>query len=304
MKEILYIEVPTPDIAAVRLWLQEKWQPSQGKKISTSNGIRLYFFPESELSIFVWSVQRTTYLKMFRWGQTSIPQEHTICQSLITDLRTSFPCQYPAPPEINLAEQSIFEALASHYPLTVKFFQKIPNGESDLQRAYWWEKSWRENVNKPQTPKQVIFRTADASQSTVANYDLIYIGGALGVIHAAVMAQLGYKILLVERLPFGKMNREWNISRSEFQSLINLGLFTQEEFASLIAKEYKDGFNKFFDGSLPPHLQAKVLHTPTVLNIALNSEQLLYLCGQKLRQGGGKFGTKRNLCGLRWGQNR
>ncbi len=289
MKEILYIEVPTPDIAAVRLWLQEKWQPSQGKKISTSNGIRLYFFPESELSIFVWSVQRTTYLKMFRWGQTSIPQEHTICQSLITDLRTSFPCQYPAPPEINLAEQSIFEALASHYPLTVKFFQKIPNGESDLQRAYWWEKSWRENVNKPQTPKQVIFRTADASQSTVANYDLIYIGGALGVIHAAVMAQLGYKILLVERLPFGKMNREWNISRSEFQSLINLGLFTQEEFASLIAKEYKDGFNKFFDGSLPPHLQAKVLHTPTVLNIALNSEQLLYLCGQKLRQGGGEI---------------
>ncbi|HBL11001.1 MAG TPA: flavin-dependent dehydrogenase, partial [Cyanobacteria bacterium UBA11162] len=95
-------------------------------------------------------------------------------------------------------------------------------------------------------------------------YDLIYIGGALGVIHAAVMAQRGYRVLLVERLPFGRMNREWNISREEFQSLINLGLFTPTEFESIIAREYIDGFNKFFDSNNPPHLKAAILHTPTV----------------------------------------
>ena len=33
-------------------------------------------------------------------------------------------------------------------------------------------------------------------------YDIIYIGGALGAIHAALMAKLGYKVLLVERMPF------------------------------------------------------------------------------------------------------
>ena len=289
MKEILYTEVPTPDIAAVRLWLKEKWQSSQGKKVLTPNGIRLYFSPESELSIFVWSIQRTTYLKVFRWGQTPVPQEHTICQSLITELRANFPCQYPAPPEINLSEQSIFEALEPYYPQTVKFFQKIPNGKADLERAYWWERSWRENTNNPQEPKQVVFSVSNTSQANAPSYDLIYIGGALGVIHAAVMAKLGYKILLIERLPFGKMNREWNISRSEFQSLINLGLFTQKEFESLIAREYKDGFNKFFDSNLPTHLKAKVLHTPTVLNIALNSERLLQLCGEKLREAGGEI---------------
>jgi lycopene cyclase CruA len=103
------------------------------------------------------------------------------------------------------------------------------------------------------------------------------------------MARLGYRVLLIERLPFGRMNREWNISRDEFQSLIELGLFTSAEFESLIAREYVDGFNKFFDGNNPPHLKAAVLHTPTVLNVALDSEKLLQLCSEKLRKAGGEI---------------
>ena len=86
-------------------------------------------------------------------------------------------------------------------------------------------------MKNPQQPKQVLFRVEDTSQLTASlpdrsKYDLIYVGGALGVIHAAVMARLGYRVLLLERLPFGRMNREWNISRDEFQRLIDLNLFT------------------------------------------------------------------------------
>ncbi|NET57168.1 MAG: flavin-dependent dehydrogenase, partial [Symploca sp. SIO2E6] len=174
-------------------------------------------------------------------------------------------------------------------------------GEYDLNRVYWWEKRWREGVRNPQQPKQVVFDsrmkatnnqqpTTNNQQPTTNNqqtYDLIYIGGALGVLQAAIMARLGYRVLLIERLPFGHMNREWNISRDEFQSLIDLGLFTPDEFESIIAQEYIDGFNKFFDGNNPPHLKAAILHTPTVLNIALDSEKLLQLCGDKLKSAGG-----------------
>jgi lycopene cyclase CruA len=295
MQEILYIEVPTPDTVSVCTWLQQEWQPLVGQKIVTPDGIRLQIsqdpskrldkIPESELSIFVWSVQRTTYLKAFRWGQQAIPEQKRILQQLTTELRNRFPQKYPEPPEIDLSKQSIFEALDPYYPKTVHFFQKMPKGEYDLQRVYWWEKRWRESVRNPQEPKQVVFKKAEGGFS--GEYDLIYIGGALGVIHAAVMAKLGYRVLLIERLPFGRMNREWNISRSEFQSLIELGLFTSEEFESLIAREYVDGFNKFFDANLPPHLKAAILHTPTVLNIAIASDKLLSLCGEKLRQTGG-----------------
>jgi lycopene cyclase CruA len=317
MNEILYIEVPTPDTTAVCTWLQQEWQPFSGKKITTPDGIRLQFFQQltranyvSELSIFVWPVQRTTYLKIFQWGEKptrEIPQLKVppaalskLKQQLVKDIRHRFKQQYPKPPEVDLTEQSIFEALAPYYPQTVHFFKKIPNGEYDLNRVYWWEKRWRESVCNPQKPKQVIFKTevgaigqsplkSPVQDSEVNQYDLIYIGGALGVIHAAVMAQKGYRVLLIERLPFGRMNREWNISRGEFQSLIDLGLFTPEEFEYVIAREYVDGFSKFFDGNNPPHLKAPVLHTPKVLNIGLNAEKLLRLCGEKLRNAGGEI---------------
>ncbi len=309
MKEILYLEIPTTDTAGVMHWLQTKFEPGTCNKILTSDGIRLNSSDTTniavditeklpnQLSVFVWNVQRTTYLKVFRWGD-KFPQETQILLKLTNQIRNCFPHHYPEPPAIDLSKESIFAALAPHYPLTVKYFQKMPNGEYDLQRAYWWEKRWREGVRNPQQPKQVIFsheaiqgerenEFSVASAQKAPAYDLIYIGGALGVIHAAVMAKQGYKVLLVERLPFGKMNREWNISRVEIQSLVNLGLLTSAEVESIIAREYKDGFNKFFDAYIPDKLKAPILHTPSVLNIALDSEKLLKICGEKLRAAGG-----------------
>jgi len=289
MKELIYTEIPTPDLKAVQNWLQKTWQPSQGKKVSTPDGIRIQFEQtDSELSIFVWQLQRTTYLKIFQWGEQNISQANQIKQDLLTKIRQVFPQKYPIPPAIDLSQQTIFEALVDSYPETVKYFQKMPNGEYDLNRVYWWEKRWRDSVNRPQQPQEVIFKSNSTTDNQTENeYDLIYVGGALGVIHAAVMALKGYRVLLIERLPFGRMNREWNISRDEFQSLINLGLFTPKEFESVIAAEYVDGFSKFFDAYNPPHLKAAVLHTPKVLNVAIDAEKLLHFCGNKLRQAGG-----------------
>src|ERR687885_523644 len=114
MKEIFYVEIPTPDTDAVRAWLQQDWQPELGEKIITPDGIRLQFEsagisnqnPTSraatipEISIFVWSVQRTTYLKAFRWADRSIISERQILQQLNANLRSQFPYQYPEPPVV------------------------------------------------------------------------------------------------------------------------------------------------------------------------------------------------------------
>jgi lycopene cyclase CruA len=312
MKELLYIEIPTPDTAAVRNWLQQQFvpsiQPNLVAKYITPDGFRLVPCENSqesqlaaesnaetaELSVFVWSLQRTTYLKAFRWADQPLPQEAKLLQQLTQALRQQFPHVYPEPPAIDLSQQTIFEALAPHYPKTVHYFRAMPDGEAHLTRVYWWEQRWREGVRNPQQPKQVIVRTESGtargeSANPDATYDLIYVGGALGIIHAAVMARLGYRVLLLERLPFGRMNREWNISRVEFQSLIELGLFTASEFESLIACEYQDGFHKFFDANNPPQCKAPVLHTPTVLNVAIDAEKLLRVCGEKFRAAGGEI---------------
>lgn len=153
MKEILYLEVPTPNTHVVRTWLQQDWQPERGQKIITKDSIRLQLSatPERELSLVVWSLQRTTYLKVFCWGKPT-KAEHQICRQLYKNIRTRFPQQYPVPPKIDLSNQSIFDALADYYPQTVHFFQKFPNGEYDLNRVYWWEQRWRESVCNPKTP--------------------------------------------------------------------------------------------------------------------------------------------------------
>ncbi|MBD2395367.1 flavin-dependent dehydrogenase [Cyanobacterium aponinum FACHB-4101] len=286
--EILYIEVSQPNPNIVCQWLHNTWQPSVGKKVNTSDGIRLELADNHHLSIFVWGLQRTTYLKIFRWGEKQVLAENKIKKEFEKAIKAQFPPYYPSLPDIDLNQNNIFSALESYYPKTVKYFQKMPQGEYDLKRAYWWEKNWRESVkNKDKninlTPKQVIFKDKTTGK---ADYDLIYVGGALGAIHAALMAKLGYHVLLIERLKFGRMNREWNISREEFQVLIDNGLFTKKEFESIIAAEYKDGFSKFFDAHNPSNLKAKVLHTPKVLNIAIDTSRLLTLCGQKLKQYG------------------
>ncbi len=290
MKELLYLEIPTPDAAAARTWLQQAWQPPAGDRHLTPDGLRLQFAaaPDCELSVFLWSLQRTTYLKLFRWGDRPAPQEAAIQRHLQQQIQAQFPTRYPEPPALDLSQQSIFDALAPRYPETVRYFRRMPQGETDLQRVYWWEKRWRDSVRQPQQPQTVVQRQTGAAGDR-PDYDLIYLGGALGTIHAAVMAQRGYRVLVIERLAFGRMNREWNISRAEFQSLIDLGLFTPAEFEQTIACEYRDGFSKFFDGNNPPHLKADILHTPTVLNIALDTSTLLRLCGEKLRAAGGEI---------------
>ena len=292
MEEILYLEVPVSDSNLVHQWLKQQWETDSNQKKITRQGLRLQFVNTAgELSIFIWSVQNTTYLKVFRWGNFSPAFARRIAQNLKSSIEQAFPQPYPEPPPIDLSQESIFSALAPYYPKTVHFFQKIPNGESDLTRVYWWEQRWRKEVRQPQQPKTVVKSTATAS-NTNPDYDLIYVGGALGVIQAAVMARRGYRVLLLERLPFGRMNREWNISRQEFQALIDLGLFTEAEFEAVIAREYIDGYNKFFDGNNPPKLKGEVLHTPRVLNIALDSEKVLQLCGEKLRDAGGEIWDK------------
>lgn len=282
MKQLLYLEVPTPHTEAVKLWLQHQFVLPTGQITATGSGIiwrdRLTD-NAGILSILVWSLQRTTYLKVYRWTEQMGISEAEVLQELTQQVRRAFPFDFSPPPDL-LPGESIFTSLRERYPLTVKYFQKFDQGEADLQRVYWWEQRWRQGICNPQPLKQVISKSLEPTPEP--EYDLVYVGGALGAIHGAMMAKLGYRVCLIERLGFGRMNREWNISRSEFEVLIKFGLFTPAEFESMILAEYEDGFNKFFDGNNPQVAKANILHTPTVLNIAIDSTRLLQLCGEKL----------------------
>ncbi|MEN9240898.1 MAG: hypothetical protein Q6K55_01270 [Thermostichus sp. DG02_3_bins_51] len=288
MKELYYREIPCSDPAEVLQWLQTIALPAGSKRIPTPTGLRIQGSESennTELALFIWSGLNTTYCKVFQWSEQPFPQQSRWLKGLEQAIQARFPHRYPQLPQIDLEAGSIFEQLEPFYPQTVKYFRRIPNGEFDLQRVYWWEKRWREEVQSPQKHLQpVLFKqlSPDPAEST---WDLVIVGGALGAIYAAAMARLGYRVALVERLPFGRMNREWNISRQELKTLVEMGLLTAEQMESLILREYTDGFNKFFDGNSP--VRAPVLHTPTVLNLAIDAEKLLHLCGEILQSCGG-----------------
>ena len=101
MQELLYLEIPTPDTVSVSKWLQTDFVVENSQKFITPDGFWLRSATKStttnsiELSVFVWSVQRTTYLKVFRWGDKPFPQERRILQSLTRKIRSRFPNYYP-----------------------------------------------------------------------------------------------------------------------------------------------------------------------------------------------------------------
>ena len=138
MQQLLYIEIPTPQVAAVKTWLQNEYQCPFGKKSVAKHGFILDRQNRSgaiaQLSVFIWTLQRTTYLKIFRWSDEVMDGEKDFLEHLTKAARQAFPYEFKQPPAI-APNQSIFEALAEEYPLTVKFFQRIPNGEYDLNRV-------------------------------------------------------------------------------------------------------------------------------------------------------------------------
>ena len=64
MQQLLYIEIPTTQIASVKTWLQSEYQPPFGKKTVAKHGFILDHQNRSglfaQLSVFIWTLQRTT----------------------------------------------------------------------------------------------------------------------------------------------------------------------------------------------------------------------------------------------------
>ncbi|MFN5749208.1 MAG: flavin-dependent dehydrogenase, partial [Pseudanabaena sp.] len=124
MQQLLYIEIPTPQVAAVKTWLQSEYQPPFGKKSVAKHGFILDRQNRSgaiaQLSVFIWTLQRTTYLKIFRWSEEVMDGEKEFLEHFTKAVRQAFPYEFKQLPAI-APNQSIFEALAEEYPLTVKF---------------------------------------------------------------------------------------------------------------------------------------------------------------------------------------
>nr|WP_238718412.1 FAD-dependent oxidoreductase [Petrachloros mirabilis] len=136
----------------------------------------------------------------------------------------------------------------------------------------WFD--WRHQP--PQKPTVI---TAETSPLTTVDWDVVVCGGTLGIFMAAALAQRGWRVALLERGILCGRDQEWNISRSELQSLVALELLSVEELEGAIASEFNPNRIQFHQG--------EALWVKDVLNIGVDPVTLLETLKQRFLAAGG-----------------
>ncbi|MBA3944698.1 MAG: hypothetical protein H0X37_09080 [Herpetosiphonaceae bacterium] len=169
------------------------------------------------------------------------------------------------------------------YPQTVAAFRAMEALPS-LSAIARLDRRWQNN-ERGGAPAQ-LHQVVKALPPMEAQYDLIYAGGGLGLLHAAVMAgRYGYRVLLFDRDEVGCAHREWNISDAELEELVRLGLFTRSELEAVIMRRYRDGVVRF--DATGTGVAPAELHLPEVLNVGLDAGGLLRKTRAVLEAAGG-----------------
>lgn len=176
----------------------------------------------------------------------------------------------------------IYSPYTLTHPRTIEHFESIPNG------AYWFKRllhfeNWSKGMKRQSEIKPVSYSN---KHNKTQQFDIIYGGGGLAVIHAAVMSKVyGYRVCVFDQYHVGYTHRDWNISLSEIKKLVEIGLLTETELQTVIAKHYSQGgFIKFHSDSSSVKSPALWMHD--VLDIAIDANSLLELCRTILSESG------------------
>jgi lycopene cyclase CruA len=170
------------------------------------------------------------------------------------------------------------------FPLTVKNFASLANRESWLLRIWEIERRWQQFQETPQQAEEVVFfDSAPKDLEIEAEFEIIYAGGTLGLLHAAVMAKkYNRSVLVFDAHTVGKTHRDWNISDEELQEFVRAEIFTPEEIETAVANRYKTGFVKFYDAN--SSIKTPPLFMDNVLDVAIEADRLLEIAAGKLKK--------------------
>jgi lycopene cyclase CruA len=185
--------------------------------------------------------------------------------------------------ELSVPDLSEFR---KRYPLTVASFGSLADREKQLARIWRMDQRWRQLVEEGQpAPEEVLVKGAPpASLSVEAEFEIIYAGGALGLLHAAVMAhRYKRRVMVFDPEGVGRADRDWNISDEELSELERAGLFSREELDALVLNRCRSGFVKFHDAA--SRVKTPPLWMSGVCDVALDAKKLLDQAARKLKAG-------------------
>ena len=153
------------------------------------------------------------------------------------------------------------------------------NPYKGLQRAdaLWYD--YRHG--KIPIPSVVTTQSAPLEINDADTYDVVICGGTLGILLAASLAKQGWRVALLERGELKGRKQEWNISRSELRTFVELGLLDEAELEHAIATEYNPARIRFDGGD--------DLWVKDVLNVGVDPVYLLATLKQVFLTAGGEL---------------
>jgi lycopene cyclase CruA len=154
-----------------------------------------------------------------------------------------------------------------------------------LRRIWELEVRWQEaaeRAGKQTSATEVVIYGAPPQGAEIeAEFDIIYAGGVLGLLHAAVMAtRHKRRVLVFDSHSVAHTHRDWNISDDELKEFERVGLFTEEELKAAVMNRYAAGFVKFHDAA--SRMKTPPLWMKNVLDVALDADKLLALTAAKI----------------------
>ncbi len=170
------------------------------------------------------------------------------------------------------------------FPRLVENLAGLPDRETHLKRIWEIEQRWNHSRDNPQKFDETVFFDGAPKDLTIeAEFEIIYAGGTLGLLHAGVMAtKFDRQVLVFDAHTVGKTHRDWNISDEELAEFTRAGLFTKDEIEMAVANRYKTGFVKFYDGN--SKIKTPPLFMDNVLDVAVEADKLLGLAVKKLNE--------------------
>ncbi|MEL6158575.1 MAG: FAD-binding oxidoreductase [Cyanobacteria bacterium J06623_5] len=136
---------------------------------------------------------------------------------------------------------------------------------------------WRDYKRDTRVVPTVV--TQDDGGLSTVDYDVAICGGTLGILLGAALAMRGWKVALLERGVLRGRDQEWNISRRELETFVQMGLLSEAGLESAIASQYNPARIAFTGGD--------DLWVRDVLNVGVDPVSLLEQLKQTFLEKGG-----------------
>ena len=138
-----------------------------------------------------------------------------------------------------------------------------------------WQNLREDNISIPTTVRK------ETKLLNTLDWDVVICGGTLGILIGATLVKKGWRVALLERGILKGRKQEWNISRKELETFIELNLLSSEELETAIATEYNPARISF--------PETKDIWVKDVLNIGVDPVYLLETLKQRFLEAGGQL---------------